>query len=898
MRAQRRDHSFSWRSSIAAVAVLLLGAVPALAQSASDQYYSNASYEEAPQEQQYTDVDAGGYETSYSYVRNLSGSATLIQADGERGQLDLNQPVLVGDRVWVSPDSRVELLLSDGNLLRIDGDSEVRFDALAYSPEANDESTVLRVDEGNLVLVVTEGSVGKEFPRVELANATVYVGETGRYRLTTAGGDWSQVVARRGWVEVVTDRGSEVVRAGREALVEGARAPRLALAQAGDFDALERWGERLDTQVADHGYVDDSLRYSAAPLDDYGSWVTVESRRAWRPRVGSDWRPYQLGRWRSTPIGLTWISSEPWGWAPYHYGTWDYVPGHGWVWFPGSRFAPAWVYWYWGNSHTAWVPVGYYTRHYPRYRSGFRHGVYGWAGGDWGLFGNWILCPTRYIGLRNQHRYAHDGHYWKRNHGGHGPGRGLITTDTRGIQPRNWHDPGEVQRVLQTRPGNRGRAVELADLPDVTPFVARRDLPGDVERRVINADPVVGRRTAGSPLVPSVESGGGRGRAGLARPRVAEPRSGATADGETGIRPVRGAGGATDGPRVVTPRGTSGRTAAPNGGGLRPTAPRGGDRPVRVVRPRTVEPESSPSTPARPARPSTTVRGRTDSPRAGSDGGAASGGERPRVVTPRAVPRSQPAQGSSPRVSTPQGDAPRRPTAVRGRPSGSDRPSTTQRERGDDGDGLSVALPSARRSAPRAASPRATAPRGSASSHRTSTPRVATPSTRSPRVARPSTPSTRSGAAQPQAAPRRDRAGADSAPPARRVVRSAPRTSTPSTPRASAPRSSAPRSGAPRASAPRASTPTRSAPRASAPRRSAPRSATPRASTPQRSAPRSSTPRASTPSTSRRSSSGTVRGSSRSGSSNRSSASSSSRSGSSSSTRGTARSSRKKKDDG
>ena len=841
---------FGWRTlrrrtPVALVAALLLLATGStLAQGGGDAY--DDSPENAAYDNDYTDVDAGGYETSYSYVRNLAGSATLIQADGERSQLELNQPVLVGDRVRVSSGSRLELLLSDGNLLRVDGDSEVRFDALAYSPETRHRVTVLRIDEGNVELVVTDGSVGEEFPRLELANATVYVGEAGRYRLTTVGGDWSQVVARRGWAEVVTDRGSEVVQSGREALVEGTRSARIALGQAGGFDALERWGERLDAQLADNRYVDDSLRYAAAPLDDYGSWVSVDSRRAWRPRVAVDWRPYQLGRWQSTPIGLTWVSSEPWGWVPYHYGTWDHVPGHGWVWFPGTRFAPSWTYWYWGRSHVAWVPVGYYTRHYPRYSHGFRFGVHGWAGGGWGLFADWVACPTAFFGHRQQHRFVHDGRFWGRHHGGHGPGRGLITTDTRGIQPRHWRDPDAVLRVLTTRPGAGGggaRGVRTAELPDVTPFVERRaELPRDVERRVVVAEPGVARRVAGTPLAPAT-AGTDRGRAGLARPRVALPRGEAN-----GVRAGNDGGG--EGVRLARP-------AAPSAGGG------AGEGRVRVVRPRTVEPEASPADPGR------AVRGRTDAPRAGTSGGDR---ERPRVVTPRAVPRAAPQPSTPQRQETPRATTPRAtprvatpstPTPRADTPRATPRADTPQsetpqratprrRDGEDDGGQPRVSTPATRStpsSRPQATSPRAAAPRSPSTS----------PSSRSPRLATPSRPSTRSAA--PQAAPRSDRAGASSAPPARRVVRGSQAGSRP------APRATTPRASSASSSTPRATTPQRSTtPRASAPRPTTPRAtnrATPQSSTGNRTATRSGAQR-STASSDRGSKQGNARSARRS----------------------------------
>ena len=453
-----------------------------------------------------------GYDGSYSYLRVLEGSATLFQGDrGDRVAAEVNQPLLVGDRLWLAPRSRAEIILSDGNLFRVDGDSEVTFENLASSPDANDRSTVLRLRSGNVVLVVVDDAAGDELPRLETANATVYVQAAGTYRITSSDDDWSEVVVRSGYAEVVTDRGSVAVRPDEEVVVESSSPPRAVLRAASADDDLERWGDRLTDRLAARQvpYVDPSLRYETASLADYGSWVDVDSSWAWRPAVATDWRPYWQGRWVSTPAGLNWVSAEPWGWVPYHYGTWDYAPGYGWVWFPGTRFATSWVYWYWGPSYVAWVPVGYYTRHYyPQYRSGFRFGVYGSAGGDWNAFADWVFCPSGYFGSPYQNRYLRDGRDWHQHYGYEQVPRGVITTDTRGITPDRWHKPQEVMTVLRTRPGRGdlpGRADRPGDreLQDVTPFIARRDdLPQEVRRRVL-VDVKPGGDLGGSPLAPA-----------------------------------------------------------------------------------------------------------------------------------------------------------------------------------------------------------------------------------------------------------------------------------------------------------------------------------------------------------------------------------------------------------
>src|SRR5262245_50698669 len=241
---------------------------------------------------------------SYGYFRVVEGSATLIQAGSdERTSAEINQPVLAGDRIQVPERSRVEIALADRNLLRVDGGSELILERLAASPDRDDRATVLRLLEGNLQLVVTQDSLGDELPRIETPNATVYPQNYGVYRITADREGWSEVVVRRGTAEIVTDRGTERVRADEEAIVDGDRYAEIQVREAGGFDTLERWARQMDDEYAsaDQPYVDDNLRYQAAPLARYGSWVTVDGSPYWRPRVAAGWRPYYDGRWIYTP---------------------------------------------------------------------------------------------------------------------------------------------------------------------------------------------------------------------------------------------------------------------------------------------------------------------------------------------------------------------------------------------------------------------------------------------------------------------------------------------------------------------------------------------------------------------------------------------------------------------
>src|SRR5262245_54764686 len=105
------------------------------------------------------------------------------------------------------------------------------------------------------------------------------------------------------------------------------------------------------------GNADVDFFYDA--LAPYGDWMEMQPYGwVWAPRsVDPDWRPYRDGHWVYTDYDWTWVADEPWGWAPFHYGRWALDSRYGWVWVPGSVWAPAWVSWRWGDDYAGWAPL-------------------------------------------------------------------------------------------------------------------------------------------------------------------------------------------------------------------------------------------------------------------------------------------------------------------------------------------------------------------------------------------------------------------------------------------------------------------------------------------------------------------------------------------------------------
>jgi uncharacterized protein DUF6600 len=117
------------------------------------------------------------------------------------------------------------------------------------------------------------------------------------------------------------------------------------------------FGIGYKSQAQDYTTVSFNMFFDA--LAPYGSWISMpDYGYAWQPTdVGRDWRPYTNGQWVWTDDGWTWVSYEPAGWATYHYGRWMFTDDYGWVWIPGTTWAPAWVTWYTGPDYIGWAPL-------------------------------------------------------------------------------------------------------------------------------------------------------------------------------------------------------------------------------------------------------------------------------------------------------------------------------------------------------------------------------------------------------------------------------------------------------------------------------------------------------------------------------------------------------------
>jgi len=104
-----------------------------------------------------------------------------------------------------------------------------------------------------------------------------------------------------------------------------------------------------------------NITYFYKALAPYGNWLDVGGDTVWQPeevKAVPGWRPYcNQGHWVSTDRGWAWQSEYAWGWAAFHYGRWSKHSQYGYIWTPGTTWAPAWVNWRESDRHIGWAPL-------------------------------------------------------------------------------------------------------------------------------------------------------------------------------------------------------------------------------------------------------------------------------------------------------------------------------------------------------------------------------------------------------------------------------------------------------------------------------------------------------------------------------------------------------------
>ena len=229
----------------------------------------------------------------------------------------INMPLKEGDRIWVPEEGTAELQTRAGSYLRLADRSALE---------------VLTLDKDSYQTYLTEGHLYVNFIgskdsllQVDTPTSSVRAYDRSKFNVDVTEKGPVNVSVFQGEVNVENRDGGMRVASGEVlSLGDGAYSEKSTL---GSPDDWERWNYERDSKMAERRppsrYLPEELQPYSNDFYDNGRWVsTPDYGYVWTPRVAVSvgWSPYRAGRWVWMGGDYVWVSYEPWGWVPYHYG--------------------------------------------------------------------------------------------------------------------------------------------------------------------------------------------------------------------------------------------------------------------------------------------------------------------------------------------------------------------------------------------------------------------------------------------------------------------------------------------------------------------------------------------------------------------------------------------------
>ncbi|MGH9647401.1 MAG: DUF6600 domain-containing protein [Bryobacteraceae bacterium] len=363
---------------------------------------------------------------------NGVGRVSLIHGDvstqrGDSGDWSaavLNAPLMTGDKISTADQARAEIQLDYANILRVSG---------------NTQANIVNLTRKNIQIQLGHGManytvLGNSDADAEIDTPNVAIRTERRaasFRILVSADDHTEVLVRRGEVEITTPQGGTRVGENQFITIRGTGdQTQYRIGDAPARDDWDQWNSDRDHVIqssVSRRHTNDYYT-GTQDMDGYGNWQDVpDYGQAWFPNEGSDWAPYSSGSWVYEPYwGWTWVSYEPWGWAPYHYGRWFQYNG-AWGWWPGPVaaypyyqpvWAPAYVSFFgygggfgfdagWGWGSIGWFPIGPCDYFHPWWGGwGGRFGYTGWNGWNRGGFAP-LHRGDRFSNFRLAHNDPH-----------------------------------------------------------------------------------------------------------------------------------------------------------------------------------------------------------------------------------------------------------------------------------------------------------------------------------------------------------------------------------------------------------------------------------------------------------------------------------------------------------
>lgn len=291
----------------------------------------------------------GGGNPGVADVSVTNGGVVIVRGDsGAQVPAVVNAPVVPGDYIATSSGSSAEVQLDGSSMLRLAGNSQVRFVNL------NANARDVQLGAGTIDVAELQGASGS--PQVDTPTISVRPNGTGDTRISVLGDGRTLVTVRSGSATIITANGSQVLTPGSTLVADGSSIGTQAPIR---FDSFDNFNVSRDQAVVSAYNASPYLSPQLAGFSNfanYGQWQNVPGYGyAWAPNDQSrtNFAPYQNGQWVWEPgYGYTWVDNAPYGYATSHYGSWFNNPNYGgWLWQPpasqyqdsSASLASAWL---------------------------------------------------------------------------------------------------------------------------------------------------------------------------------------------------------------------------------------------------------------------------------------------------------------------------------------------------------------------------------------------------------------------------------------------------------------------------------------------------------------------------------------------------------------------------
>ena len=374
---------------------------------------------------QYKYINSWDTDTYFGHViypeAKFDGKDAVVLREGQSSPevADLNLPLAPGDKI-ITSERRCEIQFDTGTIIRLDRNSELKIETiLAQSLSSKNQLTNLLLIRGQ-VYVLYKRYVRKEIFQIITPNTAVKLNHNSVALIKAIADGSTDILMSEGKAYALYGLNEDAIK--RVAIKKSQKIMvtpnhEVVAGQYEEIEDFEAWNEKLNREFLEFHEgkaviplpiqkLSRGVYYFAQKFSNlYGEWLWDRyCGYVWRPYLNDHsypwggWMPYYQGRWTSVQGHLFWVPSEPWGWVPYHLGIWMWNKKKGWLWIPGSVFAPAWVDWSFHRGYFCWRPLSLWDWYgYATYGDGylpyFAHLIH--PGEDQGILSRQVLIKEQ-----------------------------------------------------------------------------------------------------------------------------------------------------------------------------------------------------------------------------------------------------------------------------------------------------------------------------------------------------------------------------------------------------------------------------------------------------------------------------------------------------------------------